>query len=502
MSIVPIKNKYKTPAGQQIPYQGYGYGSVFVPPPTVFGPQGPQGQAPMGPYYPGPYPGGTPPTFPPGTYGPPVDPRTLPTIPQRQRQPEVGTLQLPTPNPNQDRVITPGEAAQIPADTGPGRFNPDLINPGYPAPYDPGGWGGGTPPPPGTVGQVPPAPGAPRTGIRGFYDKLTSSPNAESLYTMGSILAGNPQPNESQLQQVVRAVGGAMSTRGAYAQMQQAKAEAARKADLEWRQHQIAAQDAATRQKEAEERVRTKDREIDVQEGTLAATTEANKLKAEEQKRVNTSLMDYRAQQIEELKNRANERTATRTQRDKQFEAQMKVATSKEQRESIKAQHEYDNMLDDNERAWEQLKINRINAMAQDKLARMAPIMKAAESMYSTVLMFDRYNVPVEKRGQIIGQIEQWMEDRQNGKNSPFPTFDLRGITQTDQPPPAGSTIKPGATTAPAPTTASPQAAAPPAGQSEWGKDEAGRWVRWQKRPDGSMGYMWRKEDAAGPPKK
>lgn len=221
--------------------------------PLIF--SGRTGKNPGGPY-------GTPVFNPNAESG--VGPGTIPDFPTSRRQPppniDPGTFQIgsggvplpqappmPPPNPDQERVITPEEAAQIPADRSAGRFDPDLINPGYPAPYDPGGWGGGNPPPPGTTVRPP---GPATTGVRGYFNRLLSSPNVESMYTAGSILAGNPQPNESQLQQAVRAIGGAMSTRGAYAQMQREQAEAARKADLERRKVQVEEKDSATRQNE------------------------------------------------------------------------------------------------------------------------------------------------------------------------------------------------------------------------------------------------------------
>lgn len=216
---------YPKPPKGTAPFPGYG--SMPVMGPTIFGT----------PPYVGP--GGTPPFW--GGSGsgyPPVDPGTIPEIPQRQpRNPYEGSIQIGPgagaatpqgtnpplpPNPDQDRTISPEEAAAVPPAYGPDRYTPDLVPPGKKPPFGPVPGGAQQPQQQGPIGR--------------FFSNLTASPNVESMYTAGSILAGNPQSNESQLQQAVRAIGGAMSTRGAYAQMQAQQAEARRKAGLEARE--------------------------------------------------------------------------------------------------------------------------------------------------------------------------------------------------------------------------------------------------------------------------
>jgi hypothetical protein len=282
---MPIKNK--------LPYDprraGYpGQGNIPIlggVPPFIFTGGRPQ--------YPG-GPAGTPPF---------VDPRMYPPILNRGPRPntdpgvfQVGTPApgasapplMPPPNPDQNRVITPAEAAAIPADTSASRYNPDLAPPGVPPPFGP------------QVGQpVPPQP--PRGGIGGFFNKLTATPTAESLYTAGSILAGAPQPNESPLQQAVRAVGGAMSTRGAYAQMQAAQAEARRKADLELREQMRKEADTTGLNADRARQERQADIEADLK-ARQARETERHNIEAEKPELMNAeSLKAYREKEAKKI---------------------------------------------------------------------------------------------------------------------------------------------------------------------------------------------------------
>ncbi len=204
--------------------------------------------------------------------------------------------------------------------------------------------------------QAPPGKGLqpePKSGLRKFFDNLTSAPNASALLTAGSILSSAPHQGESPLGQAVRGINGAYSTLGLYAQQRAAQQEAQRKAGLEREQQNNKNLETVAGARKDIAGVGQKDRELDLKADENANTAEANKQKQADLAQNRKDRLEQHAKEIAQ----ADKRIALLDSQLKQSASQHDDKMNMEGRKN-QIQQERDKAVDDRE--WARIAIQKL----------------------------------------------------------------------------------------------------------------------------------------------